>query len=102
MPNAPVSLSNIHSFPTVHVIAFRHVQAAIWHGHPVPSNTTVPPLSVALCLFSCVFVVSYSGSSITLETYITPNVHKLSHMIICNRSLFSCPEITPCIRSNFN
>ena len=61
-PSAPVSLSNIHSLPTVQVIAFRHVQAAIWHGHPVPSSTTVPPLSVALCLFSCVLVVSYLGS----------------------------------------
>ena len=56
-----ISLSNTHSFPTVQVIAFRHAQTAIWHGHPVPSSTTVPPLAVRNCLFSCVLGVSYLG-----------------------------------------
>ena len=69
------------SIKTVQVSAVRHVQAAIWHGHPVPLSTTVPPLSVALCLFSCVLGVSYLGSFISLGTYI---IVSNSYLLILN------------------
>ena len=66
-----ISFSLKHQpFQTVKLIAFRHAQATIWHGAPVPSSTTVPPLAAKNCLFSCVLGVSYLGSFISLRTYI--------------------------------
>ena len=52
----------------------------------MPLSTTVPPLAVALCLFSCVLGVSYLGSFITLETYII-------FQVTFEKELFTLPGV---------